>query len=297
VRESQGIRTLLAGVDVSSADPVLRYARALAQRLDAVLHVVHCFRPVEWISPDPGLGAPYFPGVMPGHDDEVGRTLTHRLHDAISELEGGNRIIPHVVAGAAHAEIARMAEELGADLILVGATRRGWAGRALFGTTAARTLRTASRPVLVVRSEPDAPVRKVLLTTDLSELSVHACRVGVELARSIWGGQVEFRCLSAVWAGGDLPPLDGERLRSAVAAGLGPLLAPLEAGGAAIHAVVRLGDPYEEILAEAASWPADLVVLGTHGRSGLSRLFLGSVAEPAVRDLTCSALVVPASAE
>lgn len=292
------MRTLLAGADeVSSTSPVLRYARALAQRLDAVLHVVHAFRPVELISPDPALGVPYFPGVMPGHDDEVGRTLTRRLHEAVSELGGGNQIVPHVVAGVAHAEIARVAEQVAADLILVGASRRGRAGRALFGTTASRTLRTAKAPVMVVRAEPDEPVRRVLLTTDLSGLSEHACRVGVELARTLWGSQVEFRCLSAAWTGGELPPLDDERLRSAVAAGLGRLLAPLQAGGAAIHPVVRVGDPHEEILAEAASWPADLVVLGTHGRSGLSRLFLGSVAEPTVRDLTCSAIVVPASSE
>jgi nucleotide-binding universal stress UspA family protein len=297
-REPQGIRTLLAGVEeVSSTHPVLRYAWALAQRLDAVLHVVHGFRPVDPIPADPGLGVAFFPGVMPGHDDEMGRTLIRRLDDVVSELGGGSRIVPHVVAGAAHAEIARVAGEVAADLILVGATRSGRVGRALFGTTAARTLRTAKAPVMVVRAEPGAPVRRVLLTTDLSALSDHACRVGVELVRSIWGRQVEFRCLSAAWAGGELPPPDSERLQSAVAAELGRLLAPLEAGGAAIHPVVRLGDPHEEILAEAASWPADLVVLGTHGRSGLSRLFLGGVAEPAVRDLTCSALMIPASGD
>lgn len=59
---------------------------------------------------------------------------------------------------------------------------------------------------------------------------------------------------------------------------------------------MRLGDATEEIVGEARERPADLVVLGIHGRSGLSRMFLGSVAEATLRDLPCTALVVPAAA-
>jgi nucleotide-binding universal stress UspA family protein len=60
-----------------------------------------------------------------------------------------------------------------------------------------------------------------------------------------------------------------------------------------ITARVRLGNPTEQIVAEAREWQADLVVLGTHGRSGLPRLLLGSIAEATLRDAGCSALVIP----
>ena len=57
------------------------------------------------------------------------------------------------------------------------------------------------------------------------------------------------------------------------------------------------GDPREEILAMAAAWPADDIVMGSHGRRGMNRLLLGSVSEGVVRHATCSVQVVrePAS--
>ena len=56
---------------------------------------------------------------------------------------------------------------------------------------------------------------------------------------------------------------------------------------------VRAGDPVREIIAAAAEWRADLIVLGTHARSGLARLFLGSTAEGVLRHSTCPVLIVP----
>jgi len=55
-----------------------------------------------------------------------------------------------------------------------------------------------------------------------------------------------------------------------------------------IELVVRTGDPRVEILVEARSWGADLIVLGSHGRTGLRRLLMGSVAEYVMRHAPCS---------
>src|SRR5690606_39535490 len=62
-----------------------------------------------------------------------------------------------------------VAEEVGADLIVVGATRRGTLARTILGTTAQRVVRAARVPVLVNRRPGHSPMRRVLLTTDLSE--------------------------------------------------------------------------------------------------------------------------------
>ncbi|HEU0298498.1 MAG TPA: universal stress protein, partial [Longimicrobium sp.] len=56
---------------------------------------------------------------------------------------------------------------------------------------------------------------------------------------------------------------------------------------------VHMGFPAHHILGVAREWGADLVVLGTHGRRGLPRFFLGSVAETVLRKAPCSALVIP----
>jgi nucleotide-binding universal stress UspA family protein len=55
---------------------------------------------------------------------------------------------------------------------------------------------------------------------------------------------------------------------------------------------LREGKPADEILAAAREWEADLIVIGTHGRSGISRLILGSTAESVVRYAACPVLVI-----
>ncbi|HEX9641940.1 MAG TPA: universal stress protein, partial [Candidatus Krumholzibacteria bacterium] len=56
---------------------------------------------------------------------------------------------------------------------------------------------------------------------------------------------------------------------------------------------LRTGLPRQEILSELEKAPADLVILGTHGRSGFERLLMGSVAADVVRQASVSVLVVP----
>jgi len=59
-----------------------------------------------------------------------------------------------------------------------------------------------------------------------------------------------------------------------------------------IHHVFLEGDPAQEIIEYAAKAGMDLIVMGTHGRTGLDRLLMGSVAEKVMRDASCSVLVV-----
>ena len=59
-----------------------------------------------------------------------------------------------------------------------------------------------------------------------------------------------------------------------------------------VRHVLLEGDPAEEIIRHAAEARADLIVMGTHGRTGLARLLMGSVAEKVLRGATCSVLVV-----
>ena len=65
------------------------------------------------------------------------------------------------------------------------------------------------------------------------------------------------------------------------------------APGITIEAVVREGSTASEILEQATGMPADLLVIGTHGRSGFERLVLGSVAERVLRKASCPVLTVP----
>ena len=68
--------------------------------------------------------------------------------------------------------------------------------------------------------------------------------------------------------------------------------ASLHAAGLGVEMAVREGNPRDGIIAEAKEWPADLIVLGSHGYTGLKRLVLGSVAQSVVSHAPCSVEVV-----
>ncbi|HEX6912569.1 MAG TPA: universal stress protein, partial [Longimicrobium sp.] len=172
--------------------------------------------------------------------------------------------------------------------------RRGPLARSVLGTTATHLLRTARIPMLVVGGGglPDGPLR-VLLTTDLSHHAAHAHARGLAVARALGTDAPELRSLyvqTPYLADGPMPlPLPAE---STAERDLLDFL-DAEVPHVEIEACVRSGDAASEIVHEARAWDADLLVLGTHGRRGASRVFLGSVAETVLRNAPCAVLVIP----
>ena len=83
-----------------------------------------------------------------------------------------------------------------------------------------------------------------------------------------------------------------EETAASLAAELGEIAEGQRVANLRLTSTVRLGKPAEEIVKLAADWPADLLVLSTHGRTGLRHLLLGSVAEKVLRHTTCPVLVL-----
>lgn len=124
-----------------------------------------------------------------------------------------------------------------------------------------------------------APIRHILVGTDLSPASEAALAAAASLSRC-FGATVDLLHVVedyGVSGSAALPPLLAERLRAEAEAGLRKLVAgqPFQLR----HIDARFGKPVEALLAAAAEWQADLLVVGTHGRTGLEHLALGSVAE------------------
>jgi nucleotide-binding universal stress UspA family protein len=91
------------------------------------------------------------------------------------------------------------------------------------------------------------------------------------------------------------PTMDSEALREAAREAIAPHASDLEAQGRTVHVHLREGHPAQEILATAeGSSGAPLIALSTHGRTGLKRLLLGSVAEKVIRRAPCPVFVVKA---
>jgi universal stress protein E len=284
------IRNIVVGVaSVQRPDPVLLPALRLARRLDATLHVVHAF-----LLADPLLEAYARLGYLGTRTLEgYGRDFQKALETQVAALDAGARVQVRAVAGSAAPVLVEVADEVEADLIVTGGTRRGAIARTLMGATAQQVLRGSHTPVLMLRGELER-VERVLLTTDLSRSSAQVLEIGIGIGGALAARPLAQKVLFVV--ANTLAPLTIDQDVMHDVAGR-EFRGFLEENGLAERAeeCLRSGDPAREIAAEAEEWGADLVVLGTHGRRGASRLLLGSVAETALRSTEASVLVVPSS--
>ena len=141
------------------------------------------------------------------------------------------------------------------------------------------------------------PIQTILHPTDFSESADHAFRLACSLARDHAARLVVMHVAPLVYPFvGEMiavPPLDlanGEVERERI-------LEKLEAmkpsyGGFPVEYRVEEGEPVERILSVAADVDAGLIVVGTHGRTGIKRFLMGSVAEHLIREAPCSVLAV-----
>jgi len=142
------------------------------------------------------------------------------------------------------------------------------------------------------------PIHTILHPTDFSDHSTHAFQLACALTRDYNARLVVLHVVvppTVIYGEGILPP-DPELLRREAQEQLAHLLAPQ----ANVRAERRLaeGDPAAEVLSAAEEIGADLIVMGTHGRTGLGRLLMGSVAEEVMRHAPCPVLTtrLPATA-
>jgi nucleotide-binding universal stress UspA family protein len=148
-------------------------------------------------------------------------------------------------------------------------------------------------------SEVAVSFQRILVAVDEEPVGARAADVGLELAKAL-GAKVALIYVvdpSTVAApDGGIPANeliaraqeDGRRLLAGFRPGIAPPSIPLE--------FVQIGAPASEIVKTAAQWLADLIVIGSHGRGGVSRALLGSVAEAVMRHAPCPVLVIRAHA-
>jgi nucleotide-binding universal stress UspA family protein len=144
-------------------------------------------------------------------------------------------------------------------------------------------------------------IRRILCPIDFSDSSRHALAHATAVA-SWYGAAITLLHVSHPEAFTN-PPLLFDELARGPAMIESALRAAEEempkwshsvtAAGVNVETLVECGYPVRHILARAAALPADLVVMGTHGRSGFERLVLGSVTEKVLRQAPCPVMAVP----
>ena len=133
---------------------------------------------------------------------------------------------------------------------------------------------------------------KILFPTDFAEDSKHALELATSLARDSGGSLVIIHVEEppVAYGGGELyygiEEPNREELKRSLAA-----ITPTDPAVPCVHKLL-VGDPAEAILQVAEAEHVDMIVMGTHGRRGLTRLLMGSVAEAVVRRAPCPVLTV-----
>ncbi len=301
------IKTILVPLDFSRpAMQALSYAVSLATEFGATIHLVHVNAADE---------ACAVPGA--GHlMHECAESVTF-LQERLSEVQ--RKHVPsfwpencHVRTGQAYQEICGLARELEADVIVLATRGHTGLKRIVLGSTAERVVRFAPCPVLVVRQRkrkgPAAPglvtssrelaIRKILVPVDFSQCGMAGAIYAALLAKTFNAKLCLFHALQP------LAPMVMDRISANLSGrdetNLANARVDMEAftkldflRGVKCEIEIRTGYPVDEICESASRPDIDLVVTSTHGRTGLNRMLLGSVAEHIVRYAEGPVLVVP----
>jgi nucleotide-binding universal stress UspA family protein len=280
-------KKILVATDFSpSARIALRSAQALAEEVGATIQIVHVLPPLDprYAALIGSLGDPDVQRIRMKNAEEALSDVLDRVQSPRVAREGFIRI------GVPWRQIIEAARELQAELICIGNSGHSRVERLLLGSTAENLVRRSAVPLLITRRRPLRGVKRVLVPVDLEEGSRATLRFALE--RLPAGAAIEAIFVIPPPVGIDPSMLNFVADQPRVARELGKFLEKAGAGDAK-YSVHLFGDPADKILRRADRMRADLILLATHGRRGVERFFLGSVAEKVVRHAERPVLVLP----
>lgn len=301
------IENILVAIDFSPASvAAMELALPLAKRFGADLHLVHVFEPDY-----PLARMMAMPLIVP--ELQVGKRVRRHLKDVAKkysiELPPENI---HAVKGRPFEEVCRLARDRQMDLIIMATRGNTGLKHLALGSTAERIVRYSPCPVLVVREVDQdrkadrngrlrgpADFRRILVPVDFSECSMVGLNYAKRLAKQ-FGAKIillhslalQYFIASDEYARYDLPLLLQQTDRAARQQ-MRDLVQKTDWEGIAVESSVQMGHPGQHICAQTETNGADLVVISTHGRTGLRHVLAGSVAEYVVRHASRPVLVVP----
>lgn len=295
------LHDLLVARDFSPAsDRALRHTLDLAARTEATLHVVYA----KVLHQE---GAEHEEPPSPTAElDRIQEEMAQKEYVSAEALEAVSikEVTRRDVAPAP--AILRYASETDVDLITLGTHGQRGLKRALLGSVAEEVVRRAERPVLTVRGGEDeeqvqfAGIQRILAPLDFSEHSREALLFAREWA-ALYGAKLDLLHviedelhpifdLSGVKSIYEIEPNVDEK----ALAKMGGFLEETPGPSVDIEKHLATGVVSSGITEFVAAHDIDLIIMSSHGRTGLKRFFLGSVSEKVVRYINCPVLTVKA---
>ena len=266
------------------------HAAFLAERCDAELYVVHA---VNWLAGD-SVHSPlqHTPEAKALHE-RFRDIVQDMMADAVASYEGGKLHTERVrVVSAPAPKILEYAEQRDIDLIAMGTHGRRGLDRALSGSVAEEVVRKAGCPVLTIcegTEKGEKMLRHILVPVDFSGHSERALAHAVALAQEYDAALellhvIDYRPLSSLYGfASTAVPEATPDIEAGVEGDLQAAAENVRAHGVEASAEVGHGPPAAAILDAAERDGVDLIVQASHGRTGLKRFLMGSVAEVVMR--------------
>ena len=229
--------------------------------------------------------------------ENLTKKVTEQLQEIQSDIEKADVRVTEtsMLSGVPFDQIVRHADQHDANVIIMGAGEKSDDDPFRLGITAEKVLRKSSKPVWVVKPDAAEQINNILCPVDCSEPSARALTNAIRLARSF---QAKLTVLHAIQPltvilrlsqVGDVDEANYVRERHSQ---FELFLNNFDFHNVDWNREIRQGQPHQEILASAKETRADLLVMGAVGRSGLSRILMGSVASKVVRQMPCSVITV-----
>ena len=295
------IHRILFPTDFSeSAQHAFETAVFLARQFDAELHLVHI---IALHHEDPYNPAHHFLSVEDAYQRL--RDRTEQLIRATVDAPGVDGLMvkqEQVRAVSPAPAIVDYATEHEIDLVVMSTHGRRGVRHLLMGSVTEEVVRTAPCPVLSIplHVAPDADVRRILVPTDFSTHARDALAVAAEVAATYGAGLQLLHVLENVLHPAfynmgaskltDLQPDIVERTEKE----LRRLSDEVVSGRVPVEVFAAEGHPGRDVPHFADEHETDLIVITSHGRSGLDEILLGGVTEKVIRRSKCPVLVLKA---
>ncbi len=280
------MKTVLMATDLSArSDRAFDRAVMLARAHEAQLYVVHI---VDQSLPE---------RIVEVQKEAAAENILKHIESLSNDAD---RIVKaDVKTGKPSAGIVEYGKSVGAELIVLGVHNAEYEN-VFRGTTSEKIIRMGDIPVLVVCERARKKYRRVLAAVDFSIHSRYAVQCVLDLVPG-----AELHLVHAY----DIPLADlvyetdtgarvkkeaEKRIKGMVKEEMVSILGPLGLDMAKVKPVLKRGNVTQVIRKEAARVKPDLLALGTHGRTGIARAFLGSVAEDLLGNPPCDVLAVKA---
>lgn len=301
------IKRILCPIDLSDASQhALEHAVAAAKWFEAHITLLHVYGTPQFVP------APEMPGYVPlvpsPEPEDTIEHLTERVRRFCSSVLIDRSVEILVRKGDPAKEIVRLAEQIPADLLVMGTHGRGGFERLFLGSVTEKVLRSTPSAVLTVPPRSKGPTagpilyRRILCPIDFSDAATRALQHALSIARHT---SARLTVLHVVEDFVDAPQLDVNvhftvpeyrryleedaiaRLKAAV---------PDEARTwGIVEEQVTAGKASREILRVAAAVEAELIVMGVQGRGAVDRWVFGSTTHRIVREATCPVLTLRAA--